>query len=84
MNTNRLFVANLPFSATEADLKPIFQKIGLVAKVEIIKDQRGHSRGYGFVEMSNQTEAQNAIEKLNLYPLNVDGAERNLFVTLAK
>lgn len=84
MNTNRLFVANLPYPATEADLKPLFQKVGLVAKVEIVKDQRGHSRGYGFVEMSNQTEAQTAIKKFNLYPLNVDGAERNLFVTLAK
>ena len=81
---NRLFVANLPYPATEADLKPIFQKIGLVVKVDIIKDQRNHSRGYGFVEMSNQTEAQEAIEKLNFHTLNVGGAERNLYIALAK
>lgn len=84
MSTNRLFVANLPYPASESDLKPIFQKVGLVAKVEIVKDQRGHSRGYGFIQMSNQTEAQTAIEKLNSYTLNVNGAERNLFVALAK
>jgi len=81
---NRLFVGNLPYPASENDLKAVFAKAGLVAKVEIIKDQRGRSKGYGFVEMSNQTEAKEAIRKLNLYTLNVDGAERNLLVAPAK
>lgn len=84
MNPNRLFIANLPYPATEADLKPLFQKYGLVTKLEVAKDNRGSSRGFGFVEMGNPDEAQTVIAKLNFYTLNVNGAERNLLVMLAK
>lgn len=81
---NRLFVGNIPYPANENDLKKIFAKVGLVAKVQIIKDQRGHSRGYGFVEMSNQTEAQTAIDQLHGFTLAVDGSERNLHVVYSQ
>lgn len=77
---NRLFVGNLPYPADAADLKKIFSRVGLVAKTEIIKDRHQQSRGFGFVTMSNQSEAQSAVNKLNGYTLNVSGAERNLFV----
>ena len=80
---NKLYVGNIPYPATEADLKQVFAKVGLVAKTEIVKDQRGRSRGYGFVEMSNLSEAREAAEKLNGQTINVDGAERNLYVNFA-
>jgi nucleolin len=80
---NRLFVGNLPYPAAVAHLKPLFAKVGLVAQVEILKDSRGRSKGYGFVTMSNQDEAAVAIEKLNGYPLNVSGSERNLHISKA-
>jgi len=81
--SNRLFVGNLPYLANEAGLKKLFAKAGLVAKTTIIKDRRGHSRGYGFVEMSNQTEARTAISQLNSYPFSVGAARRNLYVAPA-
>jgi len=80
---NRLFVGNLPYPASVDDLKPLFAKVGLVAKIEILKDHRGQSKGYGFVTMSNQDEAAAAIEKLNGNTLKVNGAERNLYLRLA-
>ena len=82
--TNKIYVANLPYPASEFDLKKVFSKVGLVSKITVIKDARGRSKGYGFVEMSNQTEAKNAVNQLNGYTLNVDRAERNLYVTYAQ
>ena len=82
--TNKLYVANLPYPATGSDLKKVFSKVGLVSKITVIKDGRGRSKGYGFVEMSNQTEAKNAVLRLNGYTLNVNKAERNLHVTYAQ
>jgi len=78
---NRLFVGNLPYPASVSDLKPLFAKCGLVAKIEILKDRRGQSKGYGFVTMSNQEEAACSVAKLHRQPLNVRGASRNLFVS---
>ena len=80
---NKLYVGNIPYPATEADLKQVFSKIGLVAKVGIVKDQRRRSRGYGFVEMSNLNEAREAVEKLNGHTLNIASAERNLYVVFS-
>ena len=58
----RLFVGNLPFNATENDLQDYFSQAGAVVAVNIMQDRTtGRSRGFGFVEMSSQDEAQKAI-----------------------
>ncbi len=62
----KLFVGNLPFNTTPAELESLFGQVGAVASVNIITDKfTGRSRGFGFVEMSNNDEAQNAIERFN-------------------
>ena len=62
----KLFVGNLAFAATTAELETLFGESGTVASVNIITDRfSGKSRGFGFVEMENEEEAQAAIERLN-------------------
>lgn len=61
----RLYVGNLPFSATDESLRALFAKHGTVEKVSIITDRdTGRPRGFGFVEMSG-ADAARAIEALN-------------------
>jgi RNA recognition motif-containing protein len=77
----KLFVGNLPFSTTDADLKALFGQCGEVASANVIMDKfTGRSRGFGFVEMANNQEAQNAIERFNGHemqgrPLTVNEAK---------
>jgi RNA recognition motif-containing protein len=67
----KLFVGNLPFSTTNADLEALFGQVGSVASVNIIMDKfTGRSRGFGFVEMANNEEAQSAIERFNGHEIN--------------
>ena len=62
----KLYVGNLPFSLTEQGLKEIFSQAGNVESVAIIKDRAtGRSKGFGFVEMSTDDEAQAAVSRLN-------------------
>ncbi len=62
----RLYVGNLSYSATNADLEELFAQVGNVQSVNIVTDKvSGQSRGFGFVEMSTPEEAQQAIERLN-------------------
>ena len=62
----KLFVGNLPFSTTDQDLQNQFANAGLVESATVIKDREtGRSRGFGFVEMSSDEEAQKAIEMFN-------------------
>jgi cold-inducible RNA-binding protein len=64
----KLFVGNLSFNATNAELETLFGQAGAVASVNIISDRAtGHSRGFGFVEMDSSQEAQSAIEQFNGY-----------------
>jgi len=66
-----IYVGNLSFNATEEDLKTAFGAFGSVSSASIIKDKfSGESRGFGFVEMPNQAEAQAAIDGLNGQDLN--------------
>src|SRR5690349_6146749 len=59
---NKLYVGNLPYTATEDDLKDHFSKAGNVTSVALIKDRAtGRAKGFGFVEMSSADEAQKAI-----------------------
>jgi RNA recognition motif-containing protein len=61
-----IYVGNLSFTTTEADLKEAFQAFGEVSSCNIIKDKSsGQSRGFGFVEMPNKDEAQKAMSMLN-------------------
>lgn len=62
----RIYVGNLPFSATEEELSNMFGEYGEVSNVDIIMDrQTGRSRGFGFVEMADDSAADSAIEALN-------------------
>ena len=62
----RLFVAGLPFSTTEEELKTLFAEVGTVVSAKVIIDRdTGRSKGFGFVEMSTPEEASAAITKLN-------------------
>jgi len=70
MATN-IYVGNLPWSTTTEDLYALFQQYGVVSRAQVIIDREtGRSRGFGFVEMPNEEEAQAAIAALNEYPLN--------------
>jgi len=62
----RIFVANLTWSTTEEELSQLFESYGIVDRAQIITDREtGRSRGFGFVEMPNGSEAQAAIAGLN-------------------
>jgi RNA recognition motif-containing protein len=63
---NKLFVGSLAFSATDDDLAQFFSQAGTVQSAKVIMDRdTNRSKGFGFVEMSNDDEAQKAIEMLN-------------------
>ena len=62
----KLYVGNLPFSATEEDIATKFAAAGKVESAKLIIDRdTGRSKGFGFVEMSNDAEARAAIDKFN-------------------
>lgn len=62
----KLYVGNFPFSTTEDDLRQMFSAYGAVESVSLVTDRdTGRSRGFGFVEMTNDNEAQAAITGLN-------------------
>ena len=76
-----IYVANISFRAREQDLKELFQQFGEVSSVKIVTDREtGRSRGFGFVEMPNDSEGKQAIAQLN----GVEFSERNLVVNEAR
>ena len=80
MSTN-LYVGNLTFNTTTADLETLFAQHGDVSKAQVITDRdTGRSRGFGFVEMKSQEGADTAISELN--GTDLDG--RDLTVSVAK
>lgn len=63
-----IYVGNLPFRSTSADLERLFGEYGQVDSAAVIMDRdTGRSRGFGFVEMANNDEARRAIEALDGY-----------------
>ena len=77
----KLYVGNLSYSTTEDDLRTLFAQAGTVASVALIKDRdTGQSKGFAFVEMSTQAEAQKAISQFNAKEFK----ERALTVNLAR
>src|SRR6059036_2658195 len=62
----KIFVGNLSFDTTSADLESLFSQAGTCTSATVITDRdTGRSRGFGFVEMSSASEAQKAIQELN-------------------
>ena len=62
----KLYVGNLPYTTTDDDLRDHFASVGTVVSASVITDKfSGRSKGFGFVEMSTDDEAQKAIEKFN-------------------
>jgi len=65
-----IYVGNLPYSTTDDDLKGLFATHGEVASARVVIDRMtGRSKGFGFVEMADRTQAQQAIDALNGYEL---------------
>lgn len=77
----KIFVGSLPFSTTDDELNQLFAQHGTVDSAKVLTDREtGRSRGFGFVEMSNDDEAKAAIEALN----NSDIGGRNIVVNEAR
>jgi RNA recognition motif-containing protein len=69
--STKLFVGGIPFDSTEDQLRELFSQIGEVVSARIITDKfTGRSRGFGFVEMASEEDAQKAVQKL-------DGSDMN-------
>ncbi|HIA52760.1 MAG TPA: RNA-binding protein [Candidatus Melainabacteria bacterium] len=81
MQNNKIFVRNLAFSTTDGELSGIFASCGEVVSAKMATDRdTGRSRGFGFVQMNTQEEAQNAI-------LNLDNSQHNgrtLYVAISE
>lgn len=77
----KLYVGNLPYETGETELQELFARAGSVESVNVVRDQAtGRPRGFAFVEMSSDDEAQKAIHELNAF--EVGG--RNLTVNEAR
>lgn len=64
--SRKLYVGNLPYEVGETELQELFARVGSVESVSVMRDQAtGRARGFAFVEMSSDEEAQNAIRELN-------------------
>lgn len=76
-----IYVGNLPYQAADGDLKTLFEQHGTVASARVIMDKlTGKSKGFGFVEMPDQTQALAAIQAVN----GADLTGRNLRVNESK
>jgi RNA recognition motif-containing protein len=65
MSVKKIYVGNLPWSATDAELRDLFSSIGTVHSAAVVSDREtGRSRGFGFVEM-DEGDAEKAISELN-------------------
>jgi len=81
MANNKLYVGNLAYEVTEDDLTASFSNAGTCVSAKIIRDRyTNRSKGFGFVEMASEDEAQEAITKLNGVDLN----GRKIMVNLAR
>ena len=77
----KLYVGNLSYQTTEDDLRELFAQAGTVTSVALIKDRAtGRSKGFAFVEMSSQSEVEEAIRMFNSYTLD----DRQLNVNIAR
>ncbi len=66
----KLYVGNLPYEASDQDLQTLFATAGTVESVNLVRDMAtGRARGFAFVEMGSDADAQTAIDKLNNYAM---------------
>jgi RNA recognition motif-containing protein len=64
--SRKLYVGNLPYQTSETDLQELFAQAGTVESVRVMRDaETGRARGFAFVEMGNETDAQAAIEQFH-------------------
>ena len=76
--SRKLYVGNLPYETEEAQLQELFGRAGTVETVRVMRDMAtGRARGFAFVEMSTDEEAQKAITELNAYQLGGRGLAVN-------
>ncbi|HEY9152861.1 MAG TPA: RNA-binding protein [Anaerolineales bacterium] len=76
-----LYIGNLAKATTEDELKTLFEQVGEVTTIRIMKDNsNGESRGFGFLTMSAQSEADKAVSRFNTYTLG----DHKLKVSLTK
>jgi cold-inducible RNA-binding protein len=76
--SRKLYVGNLPYETAEAELQELFASAGTVESVQVVRDKTtGRPRGFAFVEMSTDEEAQKAIEELNAHQLGGRGLTVN-------
>jgi RNA recognition motif-containing protein len=76
-----MYVSNLSFNTSDEKLKQLFEKFGAVSSAKVITDREtGRSRGFGFVEMANDTEANAAMSGLN----NTEVEGRAMSVSVAR
>jgi len=81
LNNRKLFVGSLPWAIDDAGLAQLFAQAGNVVSAQVVKDREtGRSRGFGFVEMSTDEEAQNAVKNLN----GTDVEGRKIVVNIAR
>jgi RNA recognition motif-containing protein len=74
----KLFVGNLPFQTDESQLQELFSRAGTVETVKVMRDMAtGRARGFAFVEMATDEEAQKAIDELHEYQLGGRGLTVN-------
>jgi RNA recognition motif-containing protein len=77
----KLYVGNLPYDTSEQDLQSLFAGVGTVERVDVMRDMAtGRARGFAFIEMASDEEAQQAVTTLNNYSLG----GRNLTVNEAR
>jgi RNA recognition motif-containing protein len=68
---SRLYVGNLPYSTTDEQLMELFSRAGVVDNVRVMRDMAtGRARGFGFVQMGSDADAQKAIEQFHQYQLD--------------
>jgi RNA recognition motif-containing protein len=76
-----IYVGNLSYASTKEDVEDLFEQFGEVSNVKLITDREtGRAKGFGFITMNNDSEANNAMEKLN----GSEFAGRSLVVNKAK
>ena len=79
--STKLYVGNLPYQTTEADLQTLFEGSGQVASINVVRDRAtGQARGFAFVEMGDEESARRAISELNQHQMG----GRSLTVNEAK
>ena len=62
----KLYVGNIPYETTEGDLQALFEQAGAVESVQVMRDREtGRARGFAFVEMATEADAQNAVAQLH-------------------